>query len=53
VVDPATDLEIYRDARDRRFASFSERPVATTVTVSGTTLEGMLILFEGVAVVPD
>jgi len=53
VVDPATDLQVYRDARDRRFAGFTERPVATTVTVSGTTLDGMLILFEGVAVVPE
>jgi len=53
VVDQATDLQVYRDARDRRFAGFPERPVATTVTVSGTTVEGMLILFEGVAVVQE
>jgi hypothetical protein len=53
VVDPATDLQAYRDTRDRRFAGFPERPVATTVTISGTTLDGMLILLEGVAVVPE
>ena len=53
VADRAVDLQVYREARDRRFAGFPERPVATTVTVSGTTLEGMLVLLEGVAVVPD
>ena len=53
VADPAVDLQVYREARDRRFAGFPERPVATTVTISGTTLEGMLVLLEGVAVVPD
>jgi enamine deaminase RidA (YjgF/YER057c/UK114 family) len=53
VADRAVDLQVYREARDRRFAGFPERPVATTVTISGTTLEGMLVLLEGVAVVPD
>jgi len=53
VVDPATDPRLYREARDRRFAGFPERPVATTVRISGTTLEGALILLDAVAVVPD
>lgn len=53
VVDPATDLRVYREARDRRFAGFPERPVATTVSISGTTLDGALILLEAVAVVPE
>ncbi|HZJ53171.1 MAG TPA: hypothetical protein VFD38_03450 [Myxococcaceae bacterium] len=44
---------MYREARDRRFAGFPQRPVATTVTVSGSTLDGMLTLLDGVAVVPD
>ena len=44
---------VYREARDRRFAGFPERPVATTVNVSGATVDGALILLEAVAVVPE
>jgi enamine deaminase RidA (YjgF/YER057c/UK114 family) len=48
---PEMDLEVYRQARIRFFGGFSERPVATTVLVSETTVEGMLILLEAVAVI--
>jgi enamine deaminase RidA (YjgF/YER057c/UK114 family) len=53
VTDPAVDLSVYRKARDRHWEGVSERPVATTVMVSGTTVPGALILLEAVAVVPD
>jgi enamine deaminase RidA (YjgF/YER057c/UK114 family) len=50
---PGMDLETYRQARNRFFGSFPERPVATTVRVSGTTVPGALVLLEAVAVVDD
>lgn len=53
VDDPAVDLSVYRKARDRRWEGIPERPAATTVTVSGTTVPGALILLEAVAVLPD
>jgi enamine deaminase RidA (YjgF/YER057c/UK114 family) len=50
---PGMDLETYRQERNRYFGSFPERPVATTVRVSGTTVPGALVLLEAVAVVAD